>query len=248
LLLVTLLLSAFSVTADDFSTHPDTWTSTTACAITCPNNEVPDALNCTCSHGNNTLNTTVIPMCPQINCSDLSNPCLAFKKDIQGCPSCECIHLCPKPVCPKQCPMGTENFDDEFGCPSCRCKQPPRCKKIMCQLFCPAGYEKDKKTGCNICLCKQCADPCKKECRYGKLVDFYGCFLCECRPKPTCGTECPPLCRNACPFGRVFDGNGCPTCQCLPNPDCKPVCDNFCEFGRVPDEKACPTCVCLPKP
>jgi hypothetical protein len=94
--------------------------------------------------------------------------------------SFKCIPSCPPiaPPGPGFCPNGTTrpNVDPLTGCVTgYTCE----CRPVMCELYCPSGFEKDS-FGCEVCKCAPAPQDCRQSgCPSGKYCTFcWTAFMC----------------------------------------------------------------------
>ncbi|RUS88565.1 hypothetical protein EGW08_003665 [Elysia chlorotica] len=186
------------------------------------------------------------PRCPV---RSYSARCIVYRKDSNGCPTCDCECDELSQICPVNCPNGIEILTRHSGCKECMCR-PNICNPIVCENVCPFGRAVDIK-GCQTCRCKPkrllCPPVmCGEMCPYGTFEDTNNCPTCVCKPKPIC----PILsCDTFCPNGRLLDSNGCDRCACKPvqRRSCPlRACPALCLNGHQLDEHGCPTCKCKP--
>ena len=138
------------------------------------------------------------------------------------------------------CAFGTEV--DEFGCDVCAA--PPECSPVLCELFCPYGFESGD-DGCAICRCagppggEMCAadtDCPQPFCLPGGPCPHNVCVDGECVSEER--AEC--VADLDCPMPSCLPGGPCPDIRCVEG-ECTDVTDREC----VVDDD-CPRPMCLP--
>ena len=212
----------------------------------CAVGEVWDYKSCAC------LSDRVKCRPPSCPLRYYSARCIVYRKDPNGCQTCDCECDELSQICPVNCPNGTEILTRQNGCKECICK-PNICNPVLCENVCPFGRMEDS-NGCQTCRCKpkrHVCPPvmCGQMCPYGTFEDTNNCPTCICKPKPIC----PILsCDSFCPNGRMLDSNGCDKCPCKPvrpshRDRCPPrACSTRCPNGSERERNGCPTCKCKP--
>lgn len=186
---------------------------------------------------------TCVP-CPLLAC-DLECD-LGVKTDANGCGLCECNEPttcesrtpdtceqdpdCELRILPIPCDCAPD--DQGCACPlggALTCGA--RCQPILCELYCPDGFETDE-SGCGVCQCKETGPTACIDLDYEQCEARADCktqivpIPCDCDPADSdcfcplggqlqCVDACAPvLCELYCPGGFATGPDGCEVCAC----------------------------------
>jgi len=213
--------------------------------------------NSDCNNGDVCINGKCEFVCPEILCNLYCEN--GFKKDTNGCDTCECIEN------PNEC---RQNSDCNPGqickfetyCGVGVCVDEVQCPDVMCMLACENGFKKGA-DGCDICECAEPDNKCQanSDCSVGEYCRFEtycGAGICtpvevECRVDSDCGEtsacidgECKGtglLCDNnsQCSEGEICIDGLCKEVEveCQVDADCGE--DQHCELMDCEDSTDC---------
>ncbi|XP_038049720.1 uncharacterized protein LOC119723229 [Patiria miniata] len=168
-------------------------------------------------------------VCPQVRCA---YPCpKGFKKDENGCGTCECKGKvdhrgkCPAVpmdvagICEERC-AADNNCEKQHKCCSNGCGHIciKACRSLKCKKACELGFKTNQK-GCKICQCKEPpagSEPVVPEPKPERPKEPPAGSEPEVpEPKPERPKECKPFkCKKACKFGYKTNKRGCKICRC----------------------------------
>lgn len=117
---------------------------------------------------------------------------------------------------------------------SVRCAEPENCSISNCRMFCESGFDRDARSGCSVCKCR---NPCDGlECPNGEVcqIQEVKCKNEPCPPIPTCKKG--RSIENYCPAGLPLSIEGSVRpflCGLEPGkPDCPPMYKCMVESGN----------------